>query len=309
MGMAKLIKLSCVYCKAPIFRSRGRVNEGKKFVWKTYCSLQCQIEYRQKREFLACAYCGKVIERISSKLSPHTYCSTSCAAKINNVKFPKRKAKVQICLYEKCQKEFKKRYNKMYCSLQCRRKAESERRQTPKELISAIIKLATALGRTPARRELGLTAYKCVTAFGSWNKAVTASGLQPNRSHDHRMYKRVLAKAHDGHICDSISEAIIDNWLHKNRVFHERHYPYPEGNYRADWAVLVEGKAVFIEYFGLANDSPRYDRSTKKKQALCRKHSIKLIEIYPRDLYPKIQTAGKLENKLMSLSVFTGVTA
>ena len=180
----------------------------------------------------------------------------------------------------------------MYCSLRCRRKTEADRSYTPSQLIELLKQAALETQRTPAKREIRTLAGQCTRAFGTWNNAIIAAGLEPNRSHDHRMYKRVLAKALDGHICDSISEATIDNWLYKNGISHERYYRYPEGNYEADWTVTTAGKIVFIEYFGLANDSPRYDRSTKKKQALCRKHGIQLIEIYPRDLYPKVKLGG-----------------
>lgn len=301
--MTKLIKVSCVYCKIPVYRSRGRVNEGKKFAWKIYCSLECQARYGQKRKFLVCGSCSKTIERNPSEISPHNYCSASCAAKINNVKFPKRRAREKACSYKKCQKKFKEGKNKLYCSMQCRRNAESERKQTPEELISAIAQLATVLGRTPARRELGLTAYKCAATFGSWNKAIVAAGLKPNRSHDNRMYKRMPTKADDGHLCDSSSEAIVDNWLHENGVAHERYRRYPEGNYKTDWVLAIDGKTVFVEYFGLANDSPRYDRSIKKKQNLCRKYGIDLIEIYPRDLYPQMKIENVLKEPFTRLGV------
>ncbi len=132
--------------------------------------------------------------------------------------------------------------------------------------------------------------------FGSWNNAVTAAGLEPHRSDDNRMYHRTKTKAQDGHVCDSVSGAIIDNWLTKNNISHVRDTKYPTTNHRADWSVK-NGK-VFIEYFGLAKDSPRYDRAVKEKIKLCRKNKIKLIGIYPKDLYPNNQL-GKVLNGLI----------
>ncbi len=145
--------------------------------------------------------------------------------------------------------------------------------------------------RVPAKRDILELIHRAPHLFGSWNKAVTAAGLTPNRSHDNRMYKRIMTKARDGHLCDSVSEALIDNWLSKNKISHERDVSYPNTNHKADWAV----KDIFIEYFGLAKDSPRYDRSIRKKKKLCEKFNIKLIEIYPNDLYPNINLDNKLK--------------
>ncbi|MBI4160274.1 hypothetical protein HY504_03845 [Candidatus Wolfebacteria bacterium] len=137
----------------------------------------------------------------------------------------------------------------------------------------------------------------CIKLFGSWNNAIIAAGLQPNRSHSQRMYKRILTKALDGHYCDSISELLIDNWLYKNKILHERDVHYPKTHHKADWAVSIGSRKIFVEYFGLANDSPRYDRSIKEKKKLCHKNKISLISIYPKDLYPKTFFEDNLKEK------------
>ena len=111
------------------------------------------------------------------------------------------------------------------------------------------------------------------------------------------MYKRVMGKAGDGHLCDSISELLIDNWLHKNKIPHERDAHYPKTNHKADWKILTQNKNIFVEYFGLDNDSPRYDRSIKEKELICKEQNIVLIGIYPKDIYPKINLENNLKNK------------
>lgn len=169
----------------------------------------------------------------------------------------------------------------MYCSKICYQK--SRVRHTPNNLIKSLKEIYTKFGRVPAKREVLEFAHACIYAFGSWNNAVRAAGLEPNRSHEDRMYKRIMTKAKDGHLCDSISEAIIDNWLDEQNISHRRNVGYPGTNHMADWAI---DKNTFIEYFGLAEDSPRYDRAIRKKKELCRKNGIDLIEIYARDLYP-----------------------
>jgi len=202
---------------------------------------------------------------------------------------PKRKAILKICL--QCKKKYKKE-NLKYCSLLCRRRAEGK---TKKELLGFIKKSAEKLKRTPTKRELKSISNLCCKNFGTWNNAVLAANLTPNRSHDNRMYKRIKTKALDGHLCDSISELIIDNWLTENNIYHQKNIPYPETQHKADWGIDFKGKIIFVEYFGLAKDSPRYDLSILKKKALCQKHKIKLISIYPQNLYPKIDLRDKLK--------------
>jgi len=183
--------------------------------------------------------------------------------------------------------------------MKCRR--EAGRRYTPQQLIDIIERTARALKRVPAKRELKEIADMCRETFGSWNNAIITAGLQPNRSHSQRMYKRTNTVALDGHLCDSVSEAIIDNWLTKNNIFHKREVFYPKTNYRADWAIFVGGQKIFVEYFGLANDSPRYDRTIVKKKKLCRKHKLTLVAIYPQDVYPKECLDGRLRDKFRGL--------
>ena len=139
----------------------------------------------------------------------------------------------------------------------------------------------------------------CIKIFGSWNNAIQAAGFIPNRSHDNRMYKRVSTKAIDGHLCDSVSELLIDNWLYKNNILHERDVYYPKTHHKADWAVSIKNKnkKIFVEYFGLANDSLRYDRAIKEKKKLCHKNKISLVPIYPQNLYPKEFLEDNLKEK------------
>lgn len=285
-----LIKVKCAFCGKDFFRSKGRFNEAKKFSWKQYCSWRCLSRDKLKRQILSCENCNKHFERTPHEISFHNYCSRSCAVMVNNKKHSKRKAELKTC--KMCSEQFKKSTgNLKYCSLLCKRKAGQ---RTPEELIKIIKEIAKKLKRVPARREIDKIHDSCRKIFGSWNNAVLAAGLQPNRSHENRMYKRVITKAKDGHFCDSISEAIIDNWLTKNSIPHKRDASYPNTYHKADWVVSIGNRKVFVEYFGLANDSPRYDRAVKEKKKLCYKNKISLIAIYPQDLYPK----GFLEKNL-----------
>jgi len=297
-----LVKVKCAFCKKEFFRSRGQFNEAKKFGWKQYCSMECQKKALTTRVKRKCGNpnCHKKVLRqlnqFKSSKSGLIFCSQSCAAIVNNNKSPKRKARMEICL--KCGKSFKKRGKLKYCSLKCRREAEWH---TSKEILSIIRNTVQRLGRVPAKRELREIDNACRKLFGSWNNAILAAGLQPNRSHSQRMYKRINTNAIDGHLCDSVSEAIIDNWLSKNHISHKRSVSYPNTRHRTDWVVLIRNKKIFVEYFGLANDSPRYDRTIKEKKKLCRKNKIPLIAIYSQDIYPKEFLDKNLKNKFKKI--------
>ena len=289
--MNNLKKVKCKNCGKAIYRSLGRINENLKLGNNFYCSRKCEYQYKTKKKNLTCENCGKQFERTPHEVSLHNYCSRSCATIVNNRKNPKRKAQFRTCLG--CGKQFKKSLgNLKYCSAECRRKTEY---YTQKKVLNILSKIARKLRRTPSRREVNGVDKVARRLFGSWNNAVSAAGLTPNRSHSNRMYKRTNAKASDGHLCDSISELLIDNWLNKNKIEHKRNVPYPDTNHKADWGINFKKEIVFIEYFGLAKDSPRYDESIIKKKALCRKYKIKLIEIYSSDLYPKIKLDTKFK--------------
>ena len=229
--------------------------------------------------------CKKEFYREKHVISKHNYCSQSCAAIVNNQRYPKWPAR-----YCKICKKVVKREGTPYCSIECGKAGRFK--YTKEEILGLIRKYHKETGRIPAKREVSELTNRAINLFDSWNNVILAAGFTPNRSHDNRMYKRAMTKAEDGHLCDSISEALIDNWLAKNKIPHERDIPYPSTNHKADWG--IKNNKVFVEYFGLAKDSPRYDRSVRKKKKLCDKFKIKLIEIYPQDLYPEINIDSKL---------------
>ena len=287
----------CVHCGKAVYRDRGRMNENRKRDWRVYCSRKCEYQHKSKRRLLSCENCGKSFFRTPHEIFPHNYCSQSCAAIVNNGKNPKRKPQFKDCF--RCGKQFRKSTgNRKYCSMKCRGGAEPK--YTRQKLIDTIKQRVEELQRIPTRREMK-ESRTCQKSFGSWNNAILAAGFTPNRSHDNRMYKRSHARALDGHLCDSISELLVDNWLYKNNILHERDARYPETHHKADWAIMVKKKKVFIEYFGLANDSPRYDRAVKEKERLCRNSKISLIAIYPRDIYPKEYLEKNLKSKFKRL--------
>ncbi len=273
------IKVGCSFCQKQFLTKRAYFIFNKEVGYHSFCSKKCEGEYRKTGKWLTCnnKNCGQKFYRILSGISPFNYCSKTCAAIVNNQKYPKWP--VKYC--KKCNKPFR-REGSPYCSIECGKFGRFK--YTKEELVNLLKKHFDESSRVPARRELPEISHKATNLFGSWSNALIAAGLIPHRSHDNRMYKRLLGKAKDGHKCDSISEIIIDNWLAENKIPHSRDAHYPTTNHKADWA--VKNSNVFIEYFGLAKDSPRYDREVKLKKKLCRQNNIKLIEIYPKNLYP-----------------------
>jgi hypothetical protein len=127
--------------------------------------------------------------------------------------------------------------------------------------------------------------------FGSWLKALVEARVLEDGTR--RTSRGIQCLARDGHVCLSLGEKTIDDFLYSHAIAHEKEPRYPEGNFRADF--VVDG--IFIEYFGLTGNS-EYDAKTQLKQRLCKKHGIKLISIYPNDLVSPKKLRRKLIGEL-----------
>lgn len=126
--------------------------------------------------------------------------------------------------------------------------------------------------------------------FGSWLNALVEAGVLEDGARRTSRGTQCIAK--DGHVCLSLGEKTIDDFLYSHGIPHEKEPHYPEGNFRGDF--LVNG--IFIEYFGLMGN-PDYDAKTRLKQRICKKHRIKLVSIYPSDL----ASLKKLEQKILDV--------
>ena len=113
--------------------------------------------------------------------------------------------------------------------------------------------------------------------FGSWLEALIEAELLENGARPTGRGTQCLAR--DGHLCLSLAEKTIDDFLSARGIPHEKETAYPEGHFRADFTV----KDIVIEYFGLMGDV-KYEAKAMLKQELCRKHGLQLISIYPKDL-------------------------
>lgn len=272
-----LVKLSCAFCGKKFFRPTGRVNEAKKFGWKQFCSAKCLANSKITGLKLSCSNpeCNKRFFRQLREIKKvkRSFCSQSCAAVVNNL--PRRKIKTcPICGKQFCGE-------RKYCSNFCRsrvinpkKKSESEKRQG---ILNRIKTFYKTQGRIPIKKEKPGLARGAQAVFGTWNKAIEAAGFEPNPV---RFAKKYISN--DGHKCDSFAEKIIDDWLYSKNIQHQRGVPYPYSAYTADFQ--VDGK--FIEFFGLSGELEEYDKNTKLKEELSERYNLKLIKIYPKDLFP-----------------------
>jgi len=272
-------EVNCYFCKKIFLRELGRINEAEKKGWNQYCSKSCRKLAKNKTVRRTCANpkCDKIVYRrpsqIKKSISGLVFCSRSCAATKNNL----ASKKIKTC--PSCNKKFFGP-NK-YCSTECRYEARKHlkiRRITKREIIDKIRKFYEINGRIPLKREF--KNYKAARLnFKTWNKAIKSAGFKPNPV---LFAKKYIAK--DKHKCDSLSEKIIDDWLYSRKIFHERNISYPENNHlTADFFA----RGYIIEFFGLAGKLRKYDNLMKKKRLICKNSNIKLIEIYPKDIFPK----------------------
>jgi len=150
-----------------------------------------------------------------------------------------------------------------------------KRMYTEETLLKKIRDFYTTHGRIPLKREFNMYAeYR--RRFGSWNNAIQLAGFEPNEV----IFSRKFT-AKDSHVCDSFAERIIDDWLSSHRIEHERNIPYGNTKMTADFGV----GNIRIEYFGLLGEVKGYDKIIQRKKDFCEATGLKLIEIYPRDLF------------------------
>jgi hypothetical protein len=129
--------------------------------------------------------------------------------------------------------------------------------QVPKEKLLSAVRLLRTLPYESLRRDL----YP-----EGWSQILSDAGLLDQEV---RSGIGIRCTAEDGHVCRSLSEKFIDDWLYRNHIPHEVEPPYPydhelnTSGMRADF--LVED--VWIEFFGLMN-RPDYRAKTELKNAL-----------------------------------------
>lgn len=228
---------------------------------------------RKKRIQLVCenSKCKKTFERINAELSINNFCSRSCSAQASN---SLRKKKIKICSNNNCNKAFTG--NKKYCSFNCIPLATSK--YTNSIILKKIQNFVEEKDRIPTKRDMMNIYARARKTFGTWNNAIKEAGFDPNPV---LFAKKHIAK--DGHKCDSLSEKIIDDFLYRKHIKHERNIPYQENNMTADFKI----NDIFIEFLGLQGVLESYDNLLIEKEKLWKERGLNVIKIYPNDLFPK----------------------
>ncbi|MBM4465272.1 MAG: hypothetical protein FJ014_06960 [Chloroflexi bacterium] len=131
------------------------------------------------------------------------------------------------------------------------------------------------------------TIRRVKAVFRSWLNALIEAGVLESGTRPTSRGVHSIAK--DGHVCLSLGEKTIDDFLFRNGIPHDKEFRYPEGNYKCDFRV----SSRFIEYFGLTGDL-EYEAKAKEKAQICQKHGITLIAIYPQDLVGPQELESKL---------------
>ncbi|WP_138413311.1 hypothetical protein [Sinomonas gamaensis] len=96
-----------------------------------------------------------------------------------------------------------------------------------------------------------------------------------------------LIRARDGHLCFSLGEKTVCDFLHQHGIKHDREpfYPIdpdfnPHGLRRADWKL---DDLTFVEFWGMPND-PKYAAKMRQKRQLAQRRGLTLIELTEREL-------------------------
>jgi hypothetical protein len=108
--------------------------------------------------------------------------------------------------------------------------------------------------------------------------------------------------ADDGHICFSKCELLLDNFLTKHKIPHDKEVCYmfdkklnPKGNLRCDFVI----HDVYVEFAGMYKNTA-YDARLERKKLLAKKAGHKFLVLYINDL----MTNGHINTKrLLSLLI------
>jgi len=123
--------------------------------------------------------------------------------------------------------------------------------------------------------------------FNSWVHALQQADLIGE--YVLRTTRGIHTIANDGHLCLSMGERTIDDFLYEHGIDHEKEPSYPESNYRADFKV----GDTYIEYFGLVGD-PEYEKRMDEKILICDANKIEMIALFPDDLRNEKRLIRKL---------------
>ena len=119
--------------------------------------------------------------------------------------------------------------------------------------------------------------------YGSWFEGLAHSGCLPDGVLVGPRGYKCLAR--DGHVCRSLDEQYIDNWLFEHGVAHECEPRYPRHEALNSTGLIADWKVgdVYIEYFGLVGETA-YNAKMVRKQLLAEALGLRLVSILPSNL-------------------------
>ena len=106
-----------------------------------------------------------------------------------------------------------------------------------------------------------------------------------------------------GEYVKSASEAVIANYLYKNRIIYSYEKIYSElmedrKVYKPDFTIDVAGEEIYIEYFGI--DEEKYNKNKEQKIKFHKEHNNKFIDL---DMTPIEKIEEELNKKLQEHGV------
>lgn len=135
-------------------------------------------------------------------------------------------------------------------------------------------------------RLFGSTAEELLQYFAGGYTRDWEAGQQMQRFDEdfRRKYPRQY-HCSDGHDVRSLSEQAIDEWMSAHHVYHEyeRLANIPEHLVPDFTVYTTDRRPVFIEFWGMPDDTAYHQRQLRKRQVYHR-HRCKLIELYKKDL-------------------------
>lgn len=311
----KRVLVECVCCGKEFYRPKKRVDEALRKGRNQFCSKECLSQFKSLQIETNCGYCGKKIS-VSRNMKPTKsglrFCSHHCRAIFLNTgsqKTIEAKLKISKSLCRKkdkscicCGKPFKpRRKTTEFCSMKCYQFTRRNKRNrdeialidlpssSQEDVYKSIQSFWKTNGFIPTSKADAKLKALVVKFWGSWNNMIRSFGITTNGG----KFNKKAIKCKDGHLADSISERIVDDWLFENGIKHERGKRYPNSRCNCDFFLSDFG--VWVEYFGLIGKTQEYDSQIVKKQITLDQNGLILVSIFPSDLYPENNLRKKLE--------------
>ncbi len=154
-------------------------------------------------------------------------------------------------------------------------------RELPLESLREVIAIAADIPTNP----------KIQREFGTWADALRVAGVYGPDTRSNSF--GIQSRASDGHLCHSLGERLIDDWLTVNDIPHGREPYYPGSSHRGDFLV----GDIVIEFFGLAGID-EYDAIIAEKRRIAATEGLVVIDLYQRDINDWEETMCALAARL-----------